>query len=157
MRPALMAGFAGLFLLLGVCVFLLPTARGLEVKLAQKTRLCGDGDRSVVIHVGAGGKLSLNGKALEPEELEPLLQSHFGRTAERRAFISAEPEVPFAQVARVIDSAKGQVDMVALLTPEVQRAYGECLTVAGPPPEYDPGLAPPTGRVKEVPWWRVWR
>ncbi len=72
-----------MFPLLGVCVFPPPRARGM-VPWCFTLR--------------AGGKLSLKGKALEPEALEPLLRVRFGGRAERLAFISSEPEVSFAQV-----------------------------------------------------------
>jgi biopolymer transport protein ExbD len=158
MRPVFMAACAGLFLILSVCVFYIRTPRGYMTKVAVKRADCGEGDRSIVVHVGRTGRASLNGEVLQPEELEHRLRDIFSRRAEKLVFVSADPEVPFALVARVIDLANGHVDHVALLTPTVQTAPGACLAIAMPPAldYFVPRRTTPVD-VQEVPLWPFWR
>jgi|ERR1035438_472025 biopolymer transport protein ExbD len=151
------AALGSVFLILIVCVFPIQRPQGLMTKIGIKRSDCGDMSRTIVVHVGKSGQASLNGEAIKAGQLESRLHAIFSLRAERLLFLSADPDVAFADVAPVVDLAQGQVDYVALLTPKVQKAPGSCLTI-GMPPTLDYSVPPrPAPHIKEIPIWQIWR
>jgi biopolymer transport protein ExbD len=153
-----MAAFAALFLLLALLVFPTQTSHGYFAKIAVKRTNCGgDGPRTIVVHVAAANQVSINGEVLPHRGLEQRLREVFSTRAERLLFLTADPDVPFAQVVAAMDLAARHVDHVALLTPSVQQDPGTCLGITMPP-FLDINVPPaPAAHVKKVPLWHFWR
>ncbi|MGH9669010.1 MAG: ExbD/TolR family protein [Terriglobales bacterium] len=84
-------------------------------------------DRTIVVQViGAGGsqrpKLKINQDDVTWEELQSKLEAIFKTRAERVMFVKGDPEVPFLEVAQVIDIAHAaQVDKVGLITAKIEQ------------------------------------
>ncbi|MEO7143453.1 MAG: biopolymer transporter ExbD [Bryobacteraceae bacterium] len=144
----------GLFLILTViATTALRKTNGLPVKIAAvwQGAIC-DGPRMVVLHCSTNGVVTLNGEKLKRSGIESRLREVFDGRVERRVFIEADLDVPFQEVAAVIDSARNCTDSVAILTRTMASKPG-CLTVAIPPfPEY----VRPVVEMNKIPWWR-WR
>ena len=156
MRSGVMAGIGSVFMILIVCASPARIPHGFVTKIAIKRADCGDGPRTIVVHVGKSGRTLLNGEAVKPGQLESRLHEIFSVRAERLVFLSADPEVTFAKIVPVLDLAQGQVDYVALLTPKVQNSPGTCLTI-GMPPALDYYAPPRPAHMKEIPIWQIWR
>jgi len=84
-------------------------------------------DRTIVVQViTAGGgqrsKLKINQDDVTWEELQSKLEAIFKTRAERVMFVKGDPEVPFMEVAEVIDIAHAaQVDKVGLITAKIEQ------------------------------------
>ena len=132
----------------------LPTTAptGLPVEIAFKGNRCGD-ERLIVANVARKDHTSLNGgDSLNRGELESRLQELFATSAERLLFLEADGDVPFGDVAEVIDIAARHVDYVAVLTRSLEKEPGDCLMIA-PKPTTD--HVKPILEMKEIPLWRV--
>lgn len=93
---------------------------------------CGDG-RPIVVKVVDGGHVTLNGRGpLDIDGLAPRLHEIYDARAERVMFVQGGPNVPFRSVAEVIGIAKQQIEVVAFLTPSVEKE--ECWHVRQPSP-----------------------
>ena len=104
--------------------------KGFVVRIAGLGR-CSD-VRTIVLEVLPGGVLRLNYENQKRDELEQRLEEIFRTRAYRYVFVMGDPNVPFGDVAEVIDTASKQVDYVALLTQSVLeradfREHGTCL------------------------------
>ena len=104
---------------------------GLPLQIAYQDRqICGDA-RLVVARVLTNGNVSLNGEAeMRRSELADRLHEIFKRRVERVLFVEGDPDLPLSSVADVIDISRKEVDLVAILTPAVERGY--CLSVHSP-------------------------
>lgn len=154
MRSLNAAPFAALFLILVVCALVcLVQPRGFLVKIAYPAKECGEGFRAV-IHVSADG-VRFNGEKLELRALDERLRKVFERVSERLVFLKADANLPFQQVARVIDSIQPRVAYVAILTPSAERESDGCLSIRMPL-SMDYNFVKPLLEMKEVPWWRWW-
>ena len=84
-------------------------------------------DRTIVVQVisaGAGQRptLKINQDDATWEDLQSKLEAIFKTRAERVMFVKGDPEVPFMEVAQVIDIAHAaQVDKVGLITAKIQQ------------------------------------
>lgn len=131
-RSMAVAPFVSLFLILtSIVAATFGSRQGVMVGIAQRVE---EGEcRTVVAHVLANGAIRLN---LEPElkrtELAARLHEIFRTRAERLLFVKADPEVAFQDVADVIEIAQSEVQHVAILTPEVEKQPGVCLTIRLP-------------------------
>ncbi|MGH9783879.1 MAG: ExbD/TolR family protein [Terriglobia bacterium] len=78
-------------------------------------------DRTVVVSVKTGGELLINQDPVTLGQLGPQLNEIFRTRAERVMFVRGDPEVLFADVAQVIDIAKGVgVDKIGLITARIE-------------------------------------
>jgi biopolymer transport protein ExbD len=130
--------FFALFAILTVAV-LLPasSSRGEAAQIAKYVDCGGLDDRRViVIRITDAQHAMLN---LEPWSLSALtdrLYEVFKTRAERVVFIDAAPDVPFQVVAQMVDAAKKQSQVVALLPSGVRGgASGICLSIDLPTPQ----------------------
>jgi biopolymer transport protein ExbD len=71
--------------------------------------------RIVVIQVLAGGSIKINVDPSDRNRLGRDLDDIFRTRAEHAAYVTADPEVAFAQVVDVLDIASQHLDHVALL------------------------------------------
>ena len=103
---------------------------GLPVKLA-KAAACGLDSRQadIILSVSSNGHLTLNEQEQKPEKLDSRLREMFQYRAERVVFVMGSPDVPFEQVAKILDIAARQATYISLLTPSVlaSTADGDCL------------------------------
>ena len=77
--------------------------------------------RAIVIQVLLGGVLKINQEEVNDRTLGPRLEEIFKTRAERVAFVKADNNLEFREVAKVIDIAKSaNVDKVGLMTAEIK-------------------------------------
>ena len=77
--------------------------------------------RTVVVSIDADRNLKINQDPVRKEELGALLTEIFKTRAERVMFVRGDPEILFADVAEVIDIAKGAlVDKIGLITAQIE-------------------------------------
>ncbi len=62
---------------------------------------------SIVIEIDAGGGVAINGRAARLRDLGEDLFEILSRRADKRLFVMASPDLPFGDIVRVIDVAKG--------------------------------------------------
>jgi len=80
-----------------------------------------DQDRTVVVSVNQGGQLMINQTPVTLDQLGPQLNEIFRTRAERIMFVRGDPEILFADVAQVIDIAKGVgIDKIGLITVKIE-------------------------------------
>ena len=80
-----------------------------------------DDARTVVVSVNQGGQYLINQTPVTLDQLGPQLNEIFRTRAERIMFVRGDPEVLFADVAQVIDIAKGvQIDKIGLITARIE-------------------------------------
>ena len=81
---------------------------------------CGNDDRrNVVVQVLSHGGLRINLEDVNREDLNRRLEEIFKTRAYRFVFLTADLDLPFGEVAQVIDSAATQIDYIAVLTPSI--------------------------------------
>ena len=77
--------------------------------------------RTVVVSVNQGGQLLINQDAVTKDQLCTRLNDIFKTRAERVMFVKGDPEILFADVASVIDIAKGVgIDKIGLITARIE-------------------------------------
>jgi len=77
--------------------------------------------RTIVVSVDAQGHLKINQDAVTLAELGPRLEDIFKTRNERVMFVKGDPAVMFADVAQVIDIAKGSgIDKIGLITKAIE-------------------------------------
>jgi len=114
------APFAALFLTLIAITAGFHNPTGLVVRIALATPCGYDDRRFEVVQVLSHGGLRINSHDLKREDLASTLAEIFRTRAPRHfIFLAADPSLPFAEVAQVIDSVAKQVDYIAILTPSV--------------------------------------
>jgi biopolymer transport protein ExbD len=114
-----------LLVLLIIFMVITPTTpQGLEAEAPQsredppQAELAPD-PLTVIVAVAADGKLTINQEETTWETMGSRLEDIFKRRATRVAFIWAEPEVQFQEVARAIDIMRSsRIDRVGLLPAE---------------------------------------
>jgi biopolymer transport protein ExbD len=78
-------------------------------------------NKTIVISVDKTGTIKINQNVIELRYLGDQLQDIFKTRNERIAFVNADPDLLFKDVAEVIDVAKGAgVDKVGLMTEQIQ-------------------------------------
>jgi biopolymer transport protein ExbD len=116
-----------LLVLLIIFMSALPlTQKGLDLKVppASAARPEGPPAPSIVLEYSADGRLAINQQPLADEELEARLADIFRDRSDKTLFIAADGALPYGEVVRVIDAAKGVgVARVGVIT-ERMRAAG---------------------------------
>jgi biopolymer transport protein ExbD len=78
-------------------------------------------ERTVVVSVNQGGQYLINQTPVTLDQLGPQLNEIFRTRAERIMFVRGDPEILFADVAQVIDIAKGVgIDKIGLITARIE-------------------------------------
>jgi biopolymer transport protein ExbD len=99
-----------LLVLLIIFMSALPlTQKGLDLTVPRETQRVPEGPPapSIVLEYSADGHLTLNKQPIAPQELEARLGDVFRDRRDKTLFISADGALPYGQVVRVIDAAKG--------------------------------------------------
>ena len=96
----------------------------LDVKVPQTSNnqdTSGPIDPSViVVSIGEAAQLAINQEPTTVSELGPKLQEIYSKRANKNMFVSASAKLPYGDVVRIIDIAKGAgVQDVGLLTEEI--------------------------------------
>jgi hypothetical protein len=99
-------------------------SRGFYLRVARLAPCGADDRRIVVLQALHGGKFRINVDDVGIAELAGRLESIFMTRAERFVYITAEADIPFGNVAELIDVAATQVDDVALF-PKTLDAHTE--------------------------------
>src|ERR1700723_1649213 len=77
--------------------------------------------KTIVVVVGANGKIMINQDETTWEQLGPRLEDIFKQRAEKVAFVKGDDSVDFAEVARAIDIMRANgIDKVGLITAKVE-------------------------------------
>ena len=107
-------------LVLLIVFMLLPThSRGLESDLPQDAPpgSARSSPQNIVVHIGRDGSLEIDSKPVQRTELESQLQSLFAGRPDGVLFVDAANDLDYAEVASVIDTARGAgVDRIGLIT-----------------------------------------
>ena len=85
-----------------------------------------DPERTIVVQVLQGGKLTINEEPSDWDSLGAKLSDIFKQRSDKVAFVNGDKEVPFEQVARAIDIMRGAgIEHVGLITAkDVARGKG---------------------------------
>ena len=113
------APFAALFLTLIAIVVGFSPATGFNATTARLEPCGNDDRRNVVVQVLSHGGLRINVEDVKREDLNRRLEEIFKTLAYRYVFLTADLDLPFGEVAQVIDSAAKQIDYIAILTPSI--------------------------------------
>lgn len=75
----------------------------------------------IVVSVGESAQIAINQELTDIGSLGPKLQEIYSARANKNMFISASPKLPYGDVVKVIDIAKGAgVGDIGLLTEEIR-------------------------------------
>jgi biopolymer transport protein TolR len=78
-------------------------------------------NKTIVVSIDKTGTIKINQNVVESRYLGEQLQDIFKTRVDRVAFVNADPDLLFKDVAEVIDIAKGAgVDKVGLMTENIQ-------------------------------------
>jgi len=134
MRPLNSTPLAGLFLALTPFMFVCRgPSTGLPVLTAQQVECGQDDRRTVVIQVLQSGKIKLNIEDSDRVRLGGRLHEIFKTRAEQVVFITADSQLPFQDVAQIIDIATKHVANVALVSPTQKMDLSHCLNITAWP------------------------
>jgi len=96
----------------------------LDVKVPQATP---EGQQTtpdpsvIVVSIGESAQIAINQELTDIGQLAPKLQEIYSARANKNMFISASPKLPYGDVVKVIDIAKGVgVGDIGLLTEEIR-------------------------------------
>jgi biopolymer transport protein TolR len=95
----------------------------LDVKVPQTSNeKGGEVDPSViVVSIGESAKIAINQEPTSIVDLGPKLQEIYSKRANKNMFVSASAKLPYGDVVKVIDIAKGAgVGDIGLLTEEIR-------------------------------------
>ena len=116
-----------LLVLLIIFMVITPlTPKGLEALVPQppknpQKQQDNSNDRTIVVQVLRGGSIKINQDDVSLENLQGRLEDIFKLRAEKVAFVKGDPELPFADVAVVIDKVHAAgVDKVGLITAKIE-------------------------------------
>jgi len=116
-----------LLVLLIIFMVITPlTPKGLDALVPQpnpnKDKVADDvNSRAVVVSVDATRQIKINQDPIALQELGPRLEDIFKTRNERIMFVKGDPVLPFADVAIIIDIAKGAgIDKIGLITKAVE-------------------------------------
>jgi biopolymer transport protein TolR len=74
----------------------------------------------IVVSVGESAQIAINQEQISVADLGPKLQEIYSKRANKNMFVSASAKLPYGDVVRIIDIAKGAgVQDVGLLTEEI--------------------------------------
>ena len=75
----------------------------------------------IVVSIGESARIAINQEETSMAQLGPKLQDIYSKRANKNMFISASAKLPYGDVVRVIDIAKGAgVGDIGLLTEEIR-------------------------------------
>jgi len=75
----------------------------------------------IVVSIGESAQIAINQELTDIGQLAPKLQEIYSARANKNMFISASPKLPYGDVVKVIDIAKGVgVGDIGLLTEEIR-------------------------------------
>ncbi|MBZ5514482.1 MAG: biopolymer transporter ExbD [Acidobacteriia bacterium] len=78
-------------------------------------------NRTIVVSIDAERRVKINQDSVDIRTLGPRLEDIFKTRNERVMFVKGDPSLPFAEVAQIIDIAKGAgIDKIGLITQELQ-------------------------------------
>jgi biopolymer transport protein ExbD len=78
--------------------------------------------RTVVVSIDAERRIKINQDPVDLRSLGPRLEDIFKTRNERVMFVKGDSTLPFADVAQIIDIAKGAgIDKIGLITKELQQ------------------------------------
>jgi biopolymer transport protein TolR len=78
-------------------------------------------NRTIVVSIDAERRIKINQDPVDLRTLGPRLEDIFKTRSERVMFIKGDSTLPFADVAQIIDIAKGAgIDKIGLITQELQ-------------------------------------
>jgi len=63
--------------------------------------------REIVINVDAEGNIIVNGRTLEPEDLQGLIEESVAANADQKVTVRGDRATPYANIVRVLDICKG--------------------------------------------------
>lgn len=77
--------------------------------------------RTVVVSIDAGRNIKINQDAVDVRMLGSRLEDIFKTRNDRVIFVKGDPTLPFVEVARIIDIAKGAgIDKIGLITEKLE-------------------------------------
>ncbi len=115
-----------LLVLLIIFMVITPlTPKGLDALVPQppkdQTKVNTDTSRTIVVQVMANGALKINQEDATWQNLQGRLTDIYKERAEKVMFVKADDNLPFADVAQVIDVAHAAgVDKVGLITAKIE-------------------------------------
>ncbi len=116
-----------LLVLLIIFMVITPlTPKGLDALVPQppkdqKQQTVTPDSRTIVVQVERGGSLKINQESVTWDNLQGRLTDIFKERAEKVMFVKADNDLPFADVAQVIDIAHSAgVDKVGLITAKIE-------------------------------------
>ena len=94
----------------------------LDVKVPQTSQDQGAIDPSViVVSIGESARIAINNEETSIGNLGPKLQEIYSKRSNKNMFVSASAKLPYGDVVKVIDIAKGAgVGDIGLLTEEIR-------------------------------------
>jgi len=131
LNVAPVAGLFAVLVVIGVMGSQDPMGHAVQIAVPGAPDACGDG-RTIVAHVLDDSHVKLNAETVDLPKLAARLRGIYKARAERVLFLKAAPELPFQKVAEVIDIAKKQIEVVAIVTPSVEEQ--PCWLVRPPTP-----------------------
>jgi biopolymer transport protein TolR len=102
------------------------TPKGLDALVPQPNPNAAPPDlsvinRTVVVSIDAERRIKINQDPVDLRTLGPRLEDIFKTRNERVIFVKGDSTLPFAEVAQIIDVAKGAgIDKIGLITKELQ-------------------------------------
>ena len=99
-----------------------PLDLDIKVPQAADTSLDATPDPNViVVSIGESARIAINNEETTISQLGGKLQEIYSKRANKNMFVSASAKLPYSDVVRVIDIAKGAgVGDIGLLTEEIQ-------------------------------------
>jgi len=103
------------------------TPRGLDALVPQPNPYAAPSEeiisRTVVVSIDAARNIKINVEPVDIRVLGSRLEEIFKTRNERVMFVKGDPTLPFADVAQIIDIAKGAgIDKIGLITKELGQA-----------------------------------
>lgn len=92
--------------------------RSMDVQLPVEKAAGEPGAAAIVLHVKANGTMTLNTLPIAPGQLEERLRAVYANRPDRVLFVKADGTVPYGDVIRVMDTARGAgVEVLGAMLP----------------------------------------
>jgi hypothetical protein len=103
-------------------------SKGIMVDLATSPKSCGDGSHIIAVAIGGHrAKLNAEPDAAFPEVVQRLRKVMSYR-AEKIVYVKAEAEVSWGEFLELVDDVWPEVNVVSVLTPQVEVRRTYCLS-----------------------------
>ena len=113
-------------LLVSIIIFMVITPltpKGLDALVPRANPNAGGDGRPIVVSVDAERRVRINQDQVDIRQLGSRLEDIFETRNERVVFVSGDSSLPFAEVAQVVDIAKGVgIDKVGLIAGKLEEA-----------------------------------